>query len=117
MSNYEVPQSLLHWADEIGCAVTICDNNAKILYMNDRSRQTFAKHGDIIGHDLMQYHPAHAQKKIKEMLENDTTNAYTIQKNGIKKLIFQTPWHTDNKVAGLVELSIPLPPDMPHYER
>lgn len=117
MRNIEVPASLLHWADEIGCAVTICDADAKILYMNHKSRETFARHGDITGHDLMQYHPAHAQAKIREMLADDTTNAYTIEKNGIRKIIYQTPWHIDGRVAGLVEISIPLPPEMPHYIR
>lgn len=113
----EIPENLLHWADEIDLAVTICDRDCKILYMNDRSRQTFARHGDIIGHDLLSYHPEHAKRQILHMLETGTDNAYTIDKNGQKKLIFQTPWRIDGKVAGLVELSMVLPPDMPHYVR
>lgn len=114
---YEVPSELLHWADEIGCAVTICDCDGKILYMNDRSRQTFARHGDIIGHDLFSYHPERAQEMIRHMLATGETNAYSITKNGQKKIIYQTPWRRDGEIAGLVELSIPLPPDMPHYDR
>lgn len=117
MANYNVPESLLHWADEIGCAVTICDADLKIVYMNDRSRDTFARHGDIIGHDLLQYHPEHACRQIRHMLETGETNAYSITKNGQSKLIFQTPWRKDGKIAGLVELSIPLPANMPHYDR
>lgn len=68
------------WAEQVGCAVTICDADCRILFMNEHSRQTFARHGDIIGHDLMQYHPAHAQAKIREMLSTGSTNAYTIEK-------------------------------------
>lgn len=117
MADYEVPQSLLHWADQIGCAVTICDSDLKIVYMNDRSRQTFARHGDIIGHDLLSYHPEHARRQILHMLSTGDTNAYTIKKNGISKLIFQTPWRKEDKIAGLVELSIPIPADIPHYDR
>lgn len=105
------------WAEGIDCAVTICDANCKILYMNKRSRETFARHGDIIGHDLLQYHPEHARKKILEMLANGTDNAYTISKNGLKKLIFQTPWRIGDKIAGLVEFSMILPEDMPHFVR
>ncbi len=113
----EIPEDLLHWADEIEAAVTICDADAKILYMNDRSRQTFARHGDIIGHDLMQYHPQRAQEQIRHMLATGETNAYTIEKKGLHKLIFQTPWRRDGKIAGLVELSMVIPAEMPHYVR
>lgn len=105
------------WADGIECAVTICDNDCKILYMNEKSRATFAKHGDIIGHDLLQYHPERARKMIRHMLETGDTNTYTIRKNGMKKLIHQTPWRKDGRIAGLVEFSIVVPDDAPHYER
>lgn len=115
--NYDVPAELLHWADGIQCAVTICDNEGKILYMNDKSRETFARHGDIIGHDLYSYHPEHAQRQIRHMLATGETNAYTITKNGRKKIIYQTPWTRDGQIAGLVEISISLPVDMPHYDR
>lgn len=105
------------WAEAIDCAVTICDADCRILFMNEKSRETFARHGDIIGHDLMQYHPTHAQEKIRHMLATGETNAYTIEKNGLRKLIYQTPWRRNGKVAGLVEFSIILPADMPHYVR
>lgn len=117
MSDYEVPAELLHWADSIDCAVTICDAEYKIIYMNDRSRATFARHRDIIGNDLLACHPPHAVETIKRLMAEGTTNAYTIEKNGQKKLIYQTPWRRDGKVAGLVEISIVLPPDMPHHIR
>ncbi len=110
-------KEIIDWAEGMGCAATVCDKDCKILYMNEKSRMTFARHGDIIGHDLMQYHPPHAQQKIAHMLATGETNAYTIRKNGVKKLIFQTPWRKDGEIAGLVELSIPLPDDMPHYDR
>lgn len=108
---------MVNWAEQLGCAITVCDKDCKILFMNERSRQTFAKHGDIIGHDLMQYHPPRAQEIIRHMLATGETNSYTITKGGQKKLIFQTPWRKDGEIAGLVEFSIPLPQDMPHYDR
>ncbi len=113
----EIPQELLHWADEIGCAVTICDKEAKILYMNEKSRETFAKHGDIIGHDLLGYHPPKAVEQIRHMLKTGETNTYRITKNGRDKIIYQTPWKKDGEIMGLVELSIQLPEEMPHYIR
>ena len=105
------------WAEGLDCAVTICDRDAKIIFMNERSRATFARHGDIIGHDLLQYHPPRAQEMIKKMLKEDVSNCYTITKNGQSKLIFQSPWRKDGEVAGLVEVSIVVPSDAPHYTR
>lgn len=108
---------ITNWAEQIGCAVTICDKDCNILFMNERSRATFAAHGDMIGKNLMECHPEHAREKIRHMLATGETNAYTIDKNGLKKLIYQTPWRKDGEIAGLVEFSIILPPDMPHFIR
>ena len=44
-------------------------------------------------------------------------NIYTIEKKGIKKLIYQAPWFQDGQLAGLVELSLEIPFDMPHFLR
>ena len=35
------------WSDEMNCAVTVCDTEGIILYMNEKARQTFARHGDL----------------------------------------------------------------------
>lgn len=114
--NSEV-ENLMEWAETMSCACTVCDANLDIIFMNVRSRETFARHGDLIGKNLMDLHPEHARATIRRMMETDTTNAYTISKGGLKKLIFQTPWHKAGKVAGLVELSMVIPEDMPHYDR
>lgn len=105
------------WAEGIGCAVTICDADCKILFMNEKSRETFARHGDIIGHNLLDYHPERARKMIRHMLDTGETNCYTIDKNGLKKIIYQTPWRKEGKIAGLVEFSIVIPEGAPHYVR
>jgi len=52
------------------------------------------------------------------MLAEGSSNAYTIEKAGQRKLIYQTPWYDEGgTVAGLVEYSIVLPTDMPHKIR
>ena len=105
------------WAKEMKCAVTVCDTNGIILYMNDKSKKTFAKHGDMIGKCLFGCHNPKSLAKIHEMLENGTCNSYTISKEGVKKMIYQTPWFKDGVVAGMVELSMEIPEEMPHYVR
>ena len=106
------------WSKDIDCAITVCDNEGTVLYMNERSSATFNKDGEtMIGKSMIPCHSEKSQEKIREMLANNTNNCYTIEKNGKKKLIFQTPWRENNKVKGLVEISIVLPNDMPHYKR
>ncbi|MFH2094091.1 MAG: diguanylate cyclase, partial [Bacteroidota bacterium] len=66
---------------------------------------------------LYEFHGERASGMIRQMLSEDSSNSYTIEKAGVKKLIHQSPWYKDGKVAGLVELSIVLPLKMPHFVR
>lgn len=54
---------------------------------------------------------------IRQLLETGGSNAYTIEKGGLRKMIYQTAWKENNIVAGLVEISMIIPQDMPHYIR
>ena len=105
------------WAKEMNCAVTVCDKEGVILYMNDKAKETFAKHGDLIGKSLIPCHNENSRAIIAKLLETGGTNAYTIQKNGQKKMIYQTAWKVDGVVAGLVEISMVISEEMPHYIR
>lgn len=108
------------WAFRMNCAVTVVDAQCNIIYMNERSRATFATRGgaDLIGHNLMDYHNERSKAIIRRLLAEGGTNAYTIDKEGQKKMIFQTAWFDESgAVAGLVELSMVIPAEMPHYIR
>ena len=50
-------------------------------------------------------------------MQTGQTNVYTIEKKGVKKLIYQTPWYHDGAFAGLVELGLEIPAEMPHFVR
>lgn len=104
---------------EMDVAVTICTRSGEIVEMNDKSRKTFLKPGreDLIGKNVLDCHPEPARGKLQGMLEKPSTNAYTIEKNGVKKLIYQTPWYEDGQFMGMVELSMEIPAEMPHYVR
>ena len=105
------------WAKELNCAVTVCDTEGIIIYMNDKSKETFSSYGNLVGKSLIPCHNENSKKMITRLLETGGTNVYTIDKKGQKKMIYQTVWKQNGKVAGLVELSIVLPDDMPHYIR
>ncbi|MBO5420106.1 MAG: PAS sensor protein [Bacteroidales bacterium] len=105
------------WAKEINCAVTVCDKDGVILYMNDKAKETFAKHGDMVGKSLIPCHSERSRLIIAELLATGGSNSYTIEKNGLRKMIYQTAWRENGQVAGLVEISMVIPDEMPHYIR
>ena len=105
------------WADEVDCAVTVCDTEGVILYMNEKARATFAKHGDLIGRNLFACHSERSREMIRRMLATGGTNAYTIEKQGVRKMIYQTAWKEHGEIRGLVEISMEIPAEMPHYIR
>lgn len=118
MERNKLKEELMHWADEVDYAVTIADKDCNIIYMNRRSRETFCKNGEnLIGRNLMDCHPEHARAIIRKLLEEGGSNTYTITKNGINKLVFQSTWSFEGKIAGLVETSMVMPKDIKHFDR
>ncbi|MFA5852600.1 MAG: hypothetical protein WC820_07865 [Spirochaetales bacterium] len=105
--------------DAIDAAVSICDIDLKLLYMNRKSAAAFEASGgfSLIGKDLAGCHKPGSVEKMKEIIASGKPNVYTISKKGVKKLIWQGPWEKDGNVAGLIEISMPLPETMPHYNR
>ena len=105
------------WAKEMNCAVTVCDKDGIVLYMNEKAKETFARHGNLIGKSLIPCHNEHSRTIIAELLASGGSNSFTIEKNGLRKMIYQTAWKDNGEVAGLVEISMVIPEDMPHYIR
>jgi transcriptional regulator with PAS, ATPase and Fis domain len=111
--------SEINWAHELGVAITVSDTSGKIVYLNDKSAATFSKYGgrDLEGKNLKDCHLPTSWDKILEIMQSEKSNCYTIEKEGIRKLIFQAPWYDQGQVGGLVELSIEIPLIMEHFVR
>jgi len=107
------------WFDSLPCSVTVCDANYMILYMNDRSAEVNAKDGgkSLIGKSLLDCHPPQAQEKLRKVMASGRPNVYTIEKNGVRKMIVQSHWRQGGAVGGLVEISFELPDEIPHFVR
>ncbi len=107
------------WIKEFPAAVTVCDEHGVLLAMNDKAAKTFEKDGgyDLIGKNMLDCHLEQARTKTEHLLAAREKNVYTIEKNGIKKMIFQSPWYRDGKYAGFVELSLEIPFELPHFIR
>ena len=109
----------MEWIETLDGAVIASDIEGNIIYLNNKATSNFEKHGEqkLIGTNLKDCHKDSSNQKIKEMMETHEKNIYTIEKKGKKKLIYQAPWFKDGEFAGLVELSLEIPFDMPHFIR
>jgi transcriptional regulator with PAS, ATPase and Fis domain len=97
----------------------VSDAEGNIIYLNEKAATTFAKDGgrDLIGKNLKDCHKETSNDKIKKITDHLETNVYTIEKQGKKKLIYQTPWYHEGSFGGIIELSLEIPFDMPHFKR
>ncbi|MCX6554172.1 MAG: PAS domain-containing protein [Candidatus Aminicenantes bacterium] len=107
------------WMNGIDVAVTVCDRAGIIVYMNDQAMRTFSPEGDkvLLGKNLWACHPEAANEKIRRLMETGADNSYTIEKNGLRKLIHQVAWRENGELAGLVEFSFVIPRVLPHFVR
>ena len=108
-----------NWIKEFPAAVTVCDAEGVLLEMNDKAAKTFEKDGGrkLIGSNMLDCHPDPANTKVERLLAAREKNVYTIEKNGVKKLIYQSPWYRNGEYAGFVELSLEIPFELPHFIR
>lgn len=100
--------------NELDCAVTVCDTEGIVLYQNLRSVEV---NGDVRGRSLIPCHNERSRAIIRRLTDEGGRNLYTIEKRGVRKLIYQTAWREAGRVRGLVEYSIELPDELPHYVR
>jgi transcriptional regulator with PAS, ATPase and Fis domain len=109
----------MNWTDGFLGAITVCDRDGIVVYMNERSKIQFAKSGDndLMGKSLIECHPEPARSLLLKMLAEPMPNSYTIEKRGIRKMIHQTPWMENGEFKGVVEISFEIPMDMPHFVR
>lgn len=103
----------------VDCAITVADADCIITHMNAASRRINGDGTDsLIGSNLMDCHNERSRQIIRRILDTGGKNVYTIQKKGQKKLIYQTAWRKpDGTVGGIVEFSMVIPEEMPHYVR
>ena len=107
------------WAEGLPVSITVTDADGIIVAMNARSRETFAADGGgaLVGASVFACHPEPALTKTRELYVRRTPSHYTIRKHGQKKIIHQIPWEHGGAFAGFVEISIPIPDDLPHFDR
>jgi hypothetical protein len=107
------------WFDGLPAAITVTGADGTILLMNERAIAQFAADGGaaLIGKSVLDCHPEPARSKLVELYKEARANHYTISVKGQRKIIHQIPWYRAGAFAGLVELSVPIPEDLPHFVR
>lgn len=110
---------MVEWFNGLPYAITVCDLQGIILEMNQKAVDSFQKYGGaaLIGKNLLDCHSEPSRSKLLRLLESGERNIYTTEKDGIRKLICQTPWFKNDQRCGMVEMSIEMPRDIPHFQR
>ena len=113
------PRPAHAWIREFPAAITVCDPDGIILEMNEASIRSNADDGGaaLIGTDVHGCHPEPALSKLTEFEARGAVNVYTIEKKGVKKLVYQTPWTENGRYAGYMEIVLEIPFDVPHFVR
>ena len=107
------------WFQEFRGAIVVCDADGIILEMNDAAIRSNAEDGGakLIGTNLIDCHPEPSLTKLKAFMAKRELNVYTVEKRGVKKLVYQTPWHLDGTYAGFLEVVLEIPFEVPHFVR
>jgi hypothetical protein len=104
------------WVKEFPGAVTVCDPDGVILDMNDKA---IAIEGGktYVGSNLLDCHPEPARSQVAELLKTRQAILYTAEKQGMKTLVYATPWFIDGIYSGIMDLVVDLPGPIPHVVR
>jgi transcriptional regulator with PAS, ATPase and Fis domain len=107
------------WYKAFPGAITVTDQDGFILEMNDGSAEMFKNDGGyaLIGHNAITCHKEPTQTKVRKIYDTQQPNIYSIQKNGKKTLVYQTPYFIEGVFSGVVEICLDLPEEIPHFNR
>lgn len=107
----------MNWEKYFSSSVIVCDKELNIVFLNEKAKLLFNERDSAVGRNLLDCHNEESNKKIREIRETLKPNIYTIEKAGIKKLIYQSPLIKNKEFSGIVELSLEIPDAIPHFKR
>ena len=107
------------WIRELPVSITVCDTDGIIVEANEQAFRNYGKIAgeSLIGKNIFDCHPAEAREKLAEMMAHQKTQVNFTKKDDQRKMFYQTPWFDNGIFKGLVEISFPLPAEIPTYER
>jgi hypothetical protein len=107
------------WTEEFPGNIAVCDTRGSLLAINQKEASFFQEQGGkaLVGTSISACHNPHSNRIIARMMETRQTSIYTVEENGRHELIIQAPWYQDGEFAGLVEIAIEAPENIPHIIR
>ncbi len=108
-------RNVIDWAKTMDAAVCVCDLKGIVTYMNDKGKVDYGS--DLTGKEILACHPEPAKSKFKALLESGKEDIYSIEKNGIKKVVCHLPIMENGVCSGYAEIVKQLPGTVPHFVR
>jgi len=107
------------WYKVFPGAITVTNEKGEMIEMNEASAEMFKKDGgyQLIGRNAITCHKEPTQSKVRKIYDTQSFNIYSITKNGKKQLVYQAPYFINGDFAGIVELLLDLPDEIPHFNR
>ena len=107
------------WYYDFAGGVTVADKDGIIIYMNKQALELFKEDGGetLIGRNVLDCHPEPSRSLLRRLLETQKPNQYTVRKGDELLMIHQLPWFSDGEYGGIIELSIPVPDEIPFKDR
>jgi DUF438 domain-containing protein len=101
----------LKWFEHLPCAVTVCDRNYTIRYLNEAAAMANAESGGkaLIGKSLLDCHPPRARRTLRKVMASGEPHVFTTERKGVKKMVYEAHWTSGGKVGGMVEVSFQIP--------
>jgi hypothetical protein len=119
MSDDSVSKDVHPWVNEFPASISVAGVDGCILAMNQAAAATFQSFGGmaLVGQNLLDCHPEPSRTMLSQLMESRETHVYTIEKQGVRKLIYQAPWYRNGQYAGFLEIALPIPASLPHFNR
>jgi len=107
------------WLRLFPAEIMVTSTTGTILEMNKAADELFKTEGghQLLGKNVLDCHPEPAREKLTGMMDTQTPHAYYNTEKGEKRFFFQSPWYQEGLYAGFVEVSFPVPDQIPHFLR
>ncbi len=110
----------VRWLESFAGAVTVTDREGIILAMNPAAQRYYGAFGGakLIGTQVLDCHPEPSRSRVAGMLASlPVHNVYATEKAGQRRLVVHTTWYENGVAAGLVEMILDLPAELPLFSR
>jgi len=96
------------WVEEFPAMISVCDADGIILAMNRKEADHYQDRGgkNLIGTNLFDCHKERSVKIIKRLMQTQKIRLYTVEENGKKEMVLQSPWYQNGTFKGLVEIVV-----------